>query len=251
MSEAFYANVEFWQGAAAFIAIILSQCPPVWLWFKRARLVVEPYDRVALTDEIGLPTVQWQLSITNMGGRDVRVKKVTLTLRREKDERAFSGRGYFEKSSDLQAVLLTPFSLKVQEVWSYNVSFFPPMSWEDRQTFAKLRKTLRDDILEKRAGLPKDHPDIAADQQHVEALMKLFEKNFYWRAGEYEAILCVETDVAKANTSSRFRFTLFESESDAMRARSEQFKFGYGVITPNPDGAFHFADVYSKLESET
>lgn len=36
------------------------------------------------------------------------------------------------------------------------------------------------------------------------------------RAGEYEAELRVVTDSPKADTTSKFRFTLFESESDAL-----------------------------------
>jgi hypothetical protein len=246
----FYTDSGFWQGVGgvgqwivAGIALILSQCPPVRLWFKHPKLDVECFDRIALDEEMGLPNAQWHLSITNTGGREVRVKKVGLVFSRDGDRREMDARGYFENPSDTQANLLVPFRLKPRDAWTHNVTFVKFAAREARQQFREHANALKNDILAKRAVLPKDHPWVEAEPELVQPLLATFNNNFFWGAGEYQLELRVETDSPKADMQRTFRFTLFESDSDQLRAHGEQLKFGNGVYYRLTPVEPHFADI--------
>lgn len=240
----FYSDSGFWQGAAAFIAIVLSQCPPVRFWFKRAKLDVECFDSIVLDEEVGAPVAQWHLAITNKGGREVRIQKISLALTRDHDRIELFARGYYEKMSDQKPTLLTPFRLQPHEEWSHGVNFVWIAAREARQVFSASAKALKDNIAAKRAGLPKDHPNIAADAQVVQPLIGLFDANFFWRAGEYNAVLNIETDAPNADVKRSFRFTLFESDSEQLRAHRDQLPFGNGVYYRLPPVEPHFAQVH-------
>jgi hypothetical protein len=236
-----YSDSGFWQFLAAGLALVLSQCPPVRYWLKRAKLAVECYDRIALNEEIGAPLCTWHLAITNTGGREVRVQKISLTLARGQDRKELNVRGYFEKMTDQQATLLTPFRLKPSEEWSHAVNFILMATREARQTFSAAAKAIKDDIVAKRATSDQL---VEADPTAVQPLLTLFDASFFWRAGEYEVTLNVETNTPKANLSRSFRFTLFESESDQLRAHRDELKFGNGVFFRSSPVDPHFADVH-------
>ncbi|MGF6410987.1 hypothetical protein [Paraburkholderia sp. MM5482-R1] len=240
----FYADMGFYQWVIALAALALSQLPPVRLWFKRARLAVECFDKIVLDEEVGLPNTQWHLSVTNTGGREVRIQKITLTVTRGQDRVEMTARGYFEKLSDPRATLLTPFRLKAGEEWSHGVTLSLTATREARQTYSAAAKALKDDITAKRATLQTNHPDVEADQRVVQPLFALFDASFFWRAGEYEITLRIATNTPTADIARTFRFTLFESESDQLRAHREQLKFGNGVYFRMPPVDAHYAEVH-------
>lgn len=219
---------------------MLSQCPPLRVWFKRAKLQVECFDRIVLNEEVGLPHVQWHVGITNMGGREVRIQKISLTLVRGDERRELNARGYFEKLSDQQATLLTHVRMRPGEEWGHVVNFNVIATRESRRAFSAVAKPIKDDITKKRASSDQM---AEADPALVEAVVKLFDANFFWRAGEYEVALKIETDTPKANLTRSFRFTLFESESDQLRAHREELKFGNGVYFRLSPVDPYFADV--------
>ncbi|MGA4005320.1 hypothetical protein ACI2US_03000 [Ralstonia nicotianae] len=219
----------------ALLALALTQLPPVRLWLKRPKLDLVAFEKVVLTEDVGFPGVQLHINITNSGGREVRINKIALSLKRQDDPaREMTGRGYFEKALDPQAALLTPFQLKPREEWGHVVNFFNYRTREDQKAYAAAVNDLKRDIWNKRAGLPPDHPDVEADANIVLQLQQLFDASFYWRAGEYSVELTVETDDAKANIKNAYRITLFESDSEALHNHRNELKTGLGVITPSP-----------------
>lgn len=246
----FYSDIRFWQFAVAFIALLLTQLPPVRLWFKCAKLDVECFDRIVLDEEVGSPYAQWHLSITNTGGREVRIQKITLAVARGQERRELVARGYFEKLSDQKPTLFTPFRLQPREEWGHGVNFVRIATREAKQTFSRAAKAMKDNILNKRGGLPKDHPDIEADPPLVQPLLTLFDADFFWMAGEYEVTLRIGTNVPRADLNRSFRFTLFESDSDQLRAHRDQFKFGNGVYYRLPPIEPHFAEVHPVMSDQ-
>ncbi len=230
-----FADSGWWQGVVALVALALSQLPPVRLWFKRPRLDLVAFEKVALTEDVGFPGVQLHINITNSGGREVRIKKIALMLKRQDDPaREMIGRGYYEKASDPQAALLTPFQLKPREEWGHVVNFFNYRTREDQKAYAAAVNDLKRDILNKRANLPKDHPDVEADAAIVLRLQQMFDASFYWRSGEYSVDLLVETARSKANAKNVYRITLFESDSEALHNHRNELKTGNGVIVRGP-----------------
>ncbi|KKJ02884.1 hypothetical protein WJ59_17600 [Burkholderia gladioli] len=231
-----YADPNFWQGAAAIAALVLSQLPPIKLWFKRAKLDVECFDRMALKHDVGAAGAELHLTLTNTGGTDVRIKKISLSFTRGTERRELDARGYYEKSTDKQATLFTPTTLKPKESWSYNVNFFKFATREARQEYSTHGHALRADIVRKVAERNANRQQrgngelVEADPALVTPLLTLFDAQFFWRTGEYLIELVIETDKPYANTSRKFRCTLFEGDSERLRAHRDHLKYGNGVF---------------------
>jgi len=230
-----YTDPNFWQGAAAVLALVLSQLPPIKLWFRRAKLDVECFDRVALKHDVGAAGAELHLTLTNTGGADVRIKKVTLTFTRGTERRDLDARGFFENSTDKQATLFTPFTLKPKESWGHNVNFFRFAEREVRQQYSTHANALRLDVQRKAAEQKANNPNAAnpplaeADPGLVEPLLALFDAQFFWRTGEYQIELVIETDTPSADATRKFRCTLFEGDSERLRVYRDHLKYGNGI----------------------
>lgn len=233
--QPFYTDVRVWQWAVAALALLLSQLPPVKLWFRRAKLDVECFDRMALKHDVGAAGAELHLTLTNTGGADVRIKKVSLKFTRGTETRELDARGFFEKSADKQATLFTPFTLKPKESWGHNVNFFRFAEREVRQQYSTHANALRMNVQRKAAEQEANaqgranRPLAEADPELVEPLLAMFDAQFFWRTGEYQIELVIETNKPSASTSRKFRCTLFEAESERLRVHRDHLKYGNGV----------------------
>ena len=231
----FYTDANVWQGAAAVAALVLSQLPPIKLWFRRAKLDVECFDRMALKHDVGAAAAEMHVTITNTGGTDIRVKRIGMAITRGEDLRELDARGYYEKASK-EALLFTPFTLRPKESWGYNVNFFKFAPREIRQEYSTHAHALRMDIARKANARDAD-PQARANQELVEGdpalvapMLTLFDRQFFWRPGEYQIVLSVETDKPHGDAVRKFRCTLFEAESERLRVHRDHLKHGNGVF---------------------
>jgi hypothetical protein len=83
---------------------------------------------------------------------------------------------------------------------------------------------------EKKAALteePKNSIEIEAT--FVQLFHDFFNRHFIWNSGEYQLAINVTTDQEKANISKTYRFTVFESHTDQLKAITEHFKYGGGI----------------------
>jgi hypothetical protein len=74
----FYSDWIFWSVVVSAIAIILSQLPPLHVLVRRPKLEVESYGRILLLHKIANPNAQLHLLISNVGGREVRIRGMSL-----------------------------------------------------------------------------------------------------------------------------------------------------------------------------
>lgn len=228
---AFYLDWKFWSVVVSAIAVVLSQLPPIHVLFRRRKLVAEPYAQIHLNHSVGNPNVQFHLILSNVGGTDLRVKQIALQFMRDGIAQfTLLARGYFQQASDSTAVILTPFRLKVGEDWSHIINFFNPFSRQDEQLRRQLELGLRQNINSKRQGLPNQDAVVEADEAQVAPLVAFFQSRFRWAAGEYEMLLQVQTDPPGAMADRRFRFTLFESDSNDLASYKDDYKFGAGIL---------------------
>ncbi|HEY3399631.1 MAG TPA: hypothetical protein VGK03_03280 [Geothrix sp.] len=235
MDTPFYLDWRFWSVIASFSAIILSQLSPIRTWFRRAKLEIEVYSRVMVNHKVGYPNVQLHLILTNTGGKLLKIKSISLMLKRG-DEDTFSlpAQNFFHLPTDKESRLLTPFKLKSGEDWGHIVTFFNHFSRIEDKEYRQIESNLRADINDKRAFLTNKEIDVAADQGNVDPIIALFEKKFRWQPGEYELELQIEAEPSPSVPSSKFRFTLFESDSQELRDIQKGYRFGAGVYYEPP-----------------
>lgn len=226
-----YFDWQFWAAIAAFLALVLSQLPPVILWFRPRKLEVEIHSRVFVSHKIGNANVGSYVSVRNTGGRALRIRGMKASLSRDgKALTVLPAQTYFETASSQASVLFVPFSLKPGEQWAHGTNF---LQFFDRPTEKRYRESesaLSIDIRQKIAARPEaDKAPIVAEAVLIKPFIDLFERNFLWLPGEYVMELAVEAEPGSASFLKKYRFTLFESDSTELRSHIEDYKFGGGI----------------------
>jgi hypothetical protein len=231
VSTPLYLDWQFWAAILAAIAIILSQLPPVILWFKPRRLEVEVHSRLVVTHKVGNPNLGLFLGLRNTGGRQVWVKSMRLTISRDgQGIGIFPAQNFFETPTSQTPILFVPFSLRVGDGWFHTTNF---LNFFDRQTeraYRAAETALRADIQAKLAARPEgDKAPVEAAEALVAPFMATFNRLFVWQPGEYEMELAIDTDSSERAFHRRYRFTLFESDSAELRSHTDDYKFGGGL----------------------
>ena len=125
--------------------------------------------------------------------------------------------------------MFTPFRLEPCQEWAHIVQFANPFGRDDEKEYRLLESEIRSDINSQRQ-LPENKGKLC--ETNIEAVAKLktiFNRHFKWAPGEYNFELRLITDQEKANIARKYRFSLFESESQELFKYSEMYKTGAGV----------------------
>lgn len=227
----FYMDWKFWSAVIALLALALSQLPPLYKLFRPGRLHVDGYQQIAVTHKIGNPNLGLYLSIGNVGGRILKVRRLTFHVRRENGpEFVLNGTGYFPTREASQTAVLAPFRINPGDEWGHVVQFVAPLAREEERDLRGHQEALRLNIVGKRAGLVDKSQDVPADDAVVQPLLTFFNGKFKWQPGEYSAVLEIITEPKRASTSKSFRFTLFESDNGVLLRMRDEFKFGFWVL---------------------
>lgn len=228
-----YLDWSFWAVVVAAIAIILSQIQPIHLLLKSAKLDIESYSRIHITHKVGNPNVQLHLIITNIGGRTIKVKGISLDIFRDGSLIvSLPAQNYLQDPQTKNTVLFTRFPLKPNEEWSHFVNFLNFFPRAEEKVYREAESNLKQNISNKMPTTEKDKL-VEADPKFVKPFLEFFDKKFIWSAGEYEMTLKIETDNSRTNLRRKFRFTLFESDSKELTEYSGDFKFGAGIYWDN------------------
>lgn len=231
MQSPTYLDWQFWAAAAAVIAIVLSQLPPVRLWFRPRRLEVEVHSRIQITHKVGNPNVGMYVSVRNTGGRDLRVRSLEIVLSRDGSPLGtLDAQNYFEAATSQSAVLFVPFTLKPGDSWGHVTNFLNLFDRATEKLYRESKSALATDIRRKiRARAEGDEHPVIAEAELVAPFLALFDLLFVWLPGEYVAELPMVAEPGSASFSRKYRFTLYESDSAELRSHSEDYKFGAGL----------------------
>lgn len=226
-----YLDWQFWAAVVAGLALVLSQLPPVVLWFRPRHLEVEVHSRIQVTHRVGNPNVGMFVSVRNTGGRELRIRSLRIVLARDNSPLAnLPAQNYFESPSSQSSVLFVPFTLKPGDTWAHGTNFLNFFDRATEKLYRESESRLGVDIRRKLDARAEDDKNaVEAEPDLVTPFMKLFEQLFIWQPGEYVAELIVEADPGSASFSRKYRFTLYESDSAELRAHIEDYKFGGGV----------------------
>jgi hypothetical protein len=227
----FYTDWQFWSALVAVAALILTQLPPIRLWFRPRKLEVEVHSRVFINHKIGNPCISMVVGIKNTGGRELTIRSMKLSVHRnEKPLLNLPVQNYYETLSSQSFVLFVPFSLRPGETWTHGSNF---LNFFDRETEKKYREseaTLKADIENKLVIRHKDDKNaVIASPELVHPFMELFEQLFTWTPGEYVIDLSVNAEPGTASFNRKYRFTLYESDSAILRSQTQDYKFGVGI----------------------
>lgn len=222
---------QFWSAIIAVLALVLTQLPPIKLWFRPTRLEVEVHSRVQLTHKVGNPNLGMYVGIRNIGGRDVRVRTLSVSLSRDGNSLGtYPIFNFFETPSSTAAVLFVPFTLRPSETWAHGANFLRVFDRATEKLYRASESKLRLDIRKKLADRDKDEKElVAADPENVAPFMTMFKQNFVYFPGEYILDLRIDAESNQSVFGRRYRFTLFESDSEELRSHTDDYKHGGGL----------------------
>lgn len=226
-----YLDWQFWAAVVAGLALVLSQLPPVALWFRPRRLEVEVHSRIQVTHKVGNPNLGMFVSVRNTGGRELRIRSLRIVLARDNSPLAnLPAQNYFENPSSQSSVLFVPFTLKPGDTWAHGTNFLNFFDRATEKLYRESESKLGADIRLKLDMRPEDDKNaVVAELDLVAPFVSLFHQLFIWQPGEYVAELIVETEPGSASFSRKYRFTLYESDSAELRAHIDDYRFGGGI----------------------
>jgi hypothetical protein len=230
--DPFYLDWKFWSAVIAVIALVASQFPPVLPRLWRGRLAIEVNSRIVVGHKVGNTNVSMYVGLTNAGGRALRVRAITLRLKRDgKELTSLPAKNFHEKAGDKDSVLFVPFSLKREESWAHIVNF---LNFFDRQTekhFRESERAMRASIGAKLKARPSSDQDfpVSAEPALVAPFLAMFDQMFVLDPGEYIAELVVSTPEKETAFKKAYRFTLYESDTEEMKRQRDDYHLGAGV----------------------
>jgi len=230
----FYLDWNFWTAILAAIAIILSQLPPIWMWFKKAKIDFELHPKIMITHRIGNPNLQLHVFLSNTGARKIKIKKINTHVESDLLKQVtIPSQTYLQNSYDRNSVLFTTFSIDAKGEWSHILNLYNTFNREDEKEFYTMKDKVRIDLeeklkLQKRAGTEDDL--VETDPQNVDSMKAFFNKHFIWNEGEYKLTVEVITDQESANISKSFRFTIFGFHKERLMSILERYKYGEDLV---------------------
>ena len=224
----FYLDWTFWAAVWALTAIVLSQLPPLHLLLRPKRLDVEVHSRIGVTHKVGNPNASVVVSIRNTGGRELRIRGLSLDVMRDgKALTVLPAQNYFETPSSQSSVLFVPFSLKPGETWAHSVAFLNVFDRLTEKQFREQLSALDSDIRRKvRARAENDKNAVVAERELVQPFLQMFEKLFVWLPGEYVFELKVNAEPGSASYNKKYRFTLYESDDSSVMKLCNRYRLG-------------------------
>lgn len=246
----FYYDWTFWSAFAAIAALIISLSPHIILLVRRPRLEVEVQSRIGVTHKVGNPNIWMFVSIRNTGGKKIKLKSLSINLKRGDMNCFLPSPNYYETISSQSPVLFIPRELKPGDYWEHGCNFVRELERNMEQNYRKAESALRADINTKRAVLPPNHlTPVIADSKLVDTLLNMFNEQFIWHPGEYTIELNIEAIPASASYRKKFRFTLFESDTDDLKAYAQDYKFGAGIYFHEPTHVVLSIPIYQSIDN--
>ncbi|ACH64234.1 conserved hypothetical protein [Aliivibrio fischeri MJ11] len=228
---AFYLDPRVWSATIAFIALVLSQLPPIHKLFRRGKLELDVYEKVGVSHMLGNPNMQLHIILNNSGGKPVTITGINISLMQgNKLIEDIQAKNYIKTPEKNGQVLLTKFKLKPDEEWGHLTSFYNDFSQVDERLCKSITKRVRDEISEKIEQRPKDSTGLVEISDiFKKEIDDFFTAHDIWTTGEYKFNLTIQCADSRDNISKSFRFTLYESDSDELKEQAERYKYGEGI----------------------
>ncbi|MEZ9740077.1 hypothetical protein AB4283_12810 [Vibrio splendidus] len=229
-----YSDWQFWSTVVACLALVLSQLPPLKSLLKRGKVELKKHTSILIHHSIGTPNVNIFISLKNVGGRTLNVGALQIKLVRDGAELPLLlATGYFSEMNSQTTTMFTPFELGSGESWGHTTNFHEKWNRTQQQKFRAISSKVRDTISDKLKSGPLPTGELhEANLEQVEEIHSQFASNFKWLPGEYSGVISALDSSGNVIMTDEFKFTIFESESNELRAGVDDYRYGYGIYLP-------------------
>lgn len=170
--------------------------------------------------------------LTNVGGRNVRIKDISISISRDnKYIVTLPALNYLQNQNDQNTLLFTTFTLKPNQEWAHITNYLNIFNREDEKKYQQIEGEMIADYRRNKKLLEnkKEGHEIEHPKELVDKAFEFFNSKFIWEPGEYNMKIDVKTSNDVANISKEYRFTVFESHTERLKAITEYYKLGGGV----------------------
>lgn len=227
-----YLDWAMWAFIVALVAFVCSQIPPLRIAFKKRRLEINVHSRISLNHTVGNPIIDILVGLRNVGGRKLHVKNLTFHLSR--DNKALPdlpAKSFFETGTATNSVIFIPFTLKPEEQWTHSVSFYNELERQDERSHRENMAALLAEVRRMCAArLPGDTAPVSAESRFIKPVIDMEERLFSWFPGDYVCELEVLVEPGDISFKSKYRFTVFDPESEILKARRADYNQGATLL---------------------
>ena len=160
IARPFYDDWTFWQGFVALLALVLSQCPPLITFFRPGRLKLDLPTRLLVTHTYGNANVALLVGLRNVGSREIQVRSLSISVKRDKGNAFRLDAIEFENPGDTRKYLLVPFTIRPGENWVRYYHFYRDFERQTDKEVREHRLAVAKQIRERRATLPPNSSEI-------------------------------------------------------------------------------------------
>lgn len=224
-----FSDMKFWAVLISLVSLCVSLYPSVRAKIKGAKLNIEIHDNIAVSHKYGWTNLQWNITLINTGGLDVRVKGISLKLIRDGKSIEIPARSYYQSTDSISPVIFTSLKLKPGEEIAHNYVFFPYLDRKEERLIRELESKAK---VETAPDITMFTTPKALSQDTYDQLHEFYERNFDLKHGEYQLELHVKTHPIAKAPGHKYRFTIFEGDEEDLRNTTAGYKTGAGVCTP-------------------
>lgn len=236
----------------AFLALILSQIPPLRVVFKGIKIKATTTDQISLSHFLGNINLTFFLSIYNTGGRSVSISKIDCVIKSVNNslclhlpaQRYYSRQPPSQPNQQILEYFIGIIPLKPEETWSETVHCFSLWTQKEEEQVNNLISKIRSDIWEKKKKFPDPNVWVEANENDVIEARDFFENKFNLKKGNYYLLVAIISESDKVLTTCGYNFSLYDNNIHNLRACTGKYKYGEGIYFPSSDP---LAVIYPKL----
>ncbi|KQN56366.1 hypothetical protein ASE99_10130 [Serratia sp. Leaf51] len=231
---------NFWVAAsaiAAFLAIFLSQIPPVRTFIGRKKPNITTSRILSISHLLGVPSAQLYINLENVSPKPLRIRNISLKIKKlGSSEIELPAFGFFDRPELAYQTAFAPLTIKPNAEWAKNINFFVPLQGDAEQKYKEISYGIRNNLNMKRGAIDSSLPvpleSLIVDDELINTADLLYKTNRYWVTGDYEVTLIITTDSSKTFVEKKFTFLLNSIEIQELDAVAERYKYGNSFSAP-------------------
>lgn len=239
----------------AFLALVLSQLPPLQVIFKGTKIKIVGSDQVSISHFLGGIHLVFFLNIYNTGGRSTSISKIDCVIKSDDGlllhlpaQRYYSRQPSNQTNHQVLEYFMGLIPLKPEETWSETVHCFSLWTQEEEKQVNDIILKTRSDIGAKQMVLADKNVWVEANENIVIEAKSFFENKFNLKTGNYRLLVAIISESNQILSTSGYNFNLYENHIQALRGCTERYKYGEGIYFPSSDP---LAVVYPRLKPIT